>query len=399
MRVPGASRARGADRALPCRSHRPAALLPLVLLVPLALAGGCTLAPPREDIAARVARIEPAALGDHVRELAALGPRDEGNEAACRATLDLLAARLRTWGWEVREEPYLGVVVEMAPKYVEAPDGSLVQDGWRGSTPIRVNSNLLAEKRGRVDDVVVELGAHFDTHAWTVGADDNTSGVAALLEVARACADLQPDRTLRLCFFNGEERGLKGSAAHAAALAESGEALDAALVLDTVGFTSRAPGSQDAPVRIPLLAWMPETADFVFLAGNWDSGPVADDFEDAAERYVPALRTWGVKRIAGWFKDSERSDHASYWHHDLRAVLLTDTANFRNPHYHQPSDRPETLDLDFAANVARAACAWALERVTPGGSSQPFPATSPSPQAAPHARPAPSEPPGAAPTL
>jgi aminopeptidase YwaD len=345
---------------------RVAALAALAMLA--TLAAGCALPPPRREVAERVARINASALGGHVAALTALGPRPESDEAVGRATLDLLAAHLRAWGYDVREEPFVAPTYQLTELPPEPdPGGEPVRPRFGfASAGEREHRNLVAERRGRREPgTVVELGAHWDTVPGTVGADDNASGVAALLEVARACAEAPTDRTLRFCFYAHEERGLWGSAAHARAVASSGERLVGALVMDMVGFASHEPDSQDAPVRIPLIAWMPGTADFIFIAGNWDSGDLADDFEDAAERYVPALPVWGVKRIAGWFSDSGRSDHASYWEAGLPAILLSDTAEFRSPHYHRASDRPATLDLEFAANVARAACAWALEHAHP----------------------------------
>jgi len=359
---------------LPLPGGRAAWAVALTVLTSLtSLIPGCALAPPRPEIAARVALITPEALGGHVAALTALGPRVESDEAACRASLDLLAAQLRGWGYDVREEPFV------APSYPfvrvdapRAPGEGTVGAAWiRTRVEQHAHVNLLAERRGSREPLaVVELGAHYDTVPGTVGADDDASGCAALLAVARACAQAPLDRTLRFCFYAAEETGLHGSAAHAAALAASDETLVGALVMDMVGFASDAPDSQEAPVRIPLIAWMPETADFIFLAGNWSSGGLADDYEDAAARYVPGLRTWGVKRIAGWFADAGRADHASYWAHGLHAILLTDTAEFRSPHYHRPSDTPATLDLPFAAEVARAACAWALEHAGPPPASR-----------------------------
>ncbi len=335
-------------------------------LAALALLGaGCALPPPRPEIAARIARITPEDFAADVDALTAHGPRVESDETACRITLDRLAAPLRGWGYEVREEVFVAPTYPFIEERTEpAPGASGVATvSWRR---IRIDNhvhvNLLAERRGaREPHSVVELGAHYDTVPGTVGADDDTSGVAALLSIAQACADAPLDRTLRFCFFAAEETGLHGSAAHAKALAASDEHLVGALVMDMIGYASSEPDSQDAPVRIPLLAWMPETADFVFLAGNWSSSALADDYEDAAARYVPGLSVWGLKRIAGWFSDAGRADHASYWDVGLPAILLSDTANFRTPHYHQPSDTPATLNLPFATDVARAACAWALE--------------------------------------
>ena len=191
--------------------------------------------------------------------------------------------------------------------------------------------NLIAEKRGLVEpEVVIEVVAHYDTVPATVGAIDNASGVAALLEVARVCADAPTERTLRFVFTAMEEHGLQGARAHVRLLqarAEAGtERLDAALVLDPVGVTNRAPDSQDSPVRIPFLFWPPSTGDFLGVFGNWGSSGVAGQVQQVAERYAPDLATYTVKRLTGMLDDGRRSDHAPYWDAGYQAVWLASVA-------------------------------------------------------------------------
>jgi Zn-dependent M28 family amino/carboxypeptidase len=110
---------------------------------------------------------------------------------------------------------------------------------------------------------------------FSPGADDNSSGVAALLEVARVLAGAPTRRTLRFCFFGAEEVGLQGSAAHLEALRADETRVIAALHLDSVGFRATAPGSQGAPDDIPWFLSVPDRGDFVLVAGNWSSGWVA----------------------------------------------------------------------------------------------------------------------------
>jgi hypothetical protein len=327
----------------------------LPLVVCAAAIAACAGVAPRPEVAARTEGVSQLRLEAAVTALAGAGPRHGGDAAATGRTLEWLSARLRELGYEPELEPF-----EASVSTVERVDGGGLIQVVRAGT----HHNLLATRRGaREPEVVVELGAHYDTVHGSPGADDNASGVAVVLEVARLAAATRTERSLRFCFYALEEEGLLGSRAHAQRVAaRADERLDGVLVLDMVGYARSAPGSQRSPVRIPLLFDPPATADFVFLAGNWSSGALGDSFEGAARCYAPDLDVYGVKRLAAWHADGWRSDHASYWDCDLRAILLSDTAELRTPHYHRPSDTPDTLDYGFLTSVARATCGWALER-------------------------------------
>ena len=313
----------------------------VVTVVALTSLGSC-VAPPSPAVAAALPTITPARVETLIAEQVAIGPRPWSDPEAGEATVAWIEAQLTAAGYTPRRESF---VVNTIPQH-----------------------NVIAERVGTVNPkTFVELVAHHDTVPGTPGADDNATGVAALLEVARVLADAPPpERSVRFVFVAMEERGLTGSRVHverlAARIQRGEEQLDVALVVDMLGFRSFEPDSQDAPIRIPLVASMPHTADFILLAGNFDSTDRAADLEDDFERYVPDVRVWAVKRIAGFFADAARSDHKNYWDADLRAIWLTDTANFRSPHYHRASDTLDTLDLDFTAGIARAIAAWTLER-------------------------------------
>jgi hypothetical protein len=128
-----------------------------------------------------------------------------------------------------------------------------------------------------------------------------------------------------------------------------------------VGFRSRAPGSQKLPRGLPV-ALAPDTGDFLGMVANRGSNPIAESLMGLAARHVPqfavvALQVhFGLERV---FSDLTRSDHAPFWRAGIPAIMWTDTAEFRNPHYHLPSDTPNTLDYDFMADVTRLALARA----------------------------------------
>jgi aminopeptidase YwaD len=324
-----------------------------LLAIAAALTAASCAAAPRAEVVELVARVDEARLRADVESLCAAGPRPSGDAQGVRRTLDWLRERLAPTGLAVHEER--GTAEIRVARVDES--GEYAQVVW--STEAREVVNLVVElPGGSLPWQVVEVGAHYDTAPRSPGADDNASGVVALLELARLLAERPRERTLRLVFFGAEEVGLQGSRIHAQRQLERGHEWHVgAIVLDMVGFALREPDTQRMPLRIPLLFDPPTTADFVFVAGNYHSGGIGNLFEDAADRYVPELEYYSVNRVAGWVSDGHRSDHASYWRAGLRAIQLGDSADQRSPHYHRASDTPETLDYRFLADVTRALAA------------------------------------------
>ncbi len=207
------------------------------------------------------------------------------------------------------------------------------------------------------------VGAHFDTVSSTPGADDNASGVAVLLEVARHAARLAPRRTLEFVGFNLEEpQDLAGSykvgsARFAAHARRRGKRYAGALILEMVGYTDAASGSQ----RVPPLVFkrVPDSADFLTAVGDGRSRRLLRSFARSADRHVPELTLVTYRTfLRGWALPLTRlSDNASFWDRRYPALMITDTAFLRNPHYHMASDSADTLDYEFMAKVARAVTA------------------------------------------
>ncbi len=211
------------------------------------------------------------------------------------------------------------------------------------------------------------VGAHFDTVSTSPGADDNASGVAAMLEVARHAATLRPRRTLQFVGFNLEEPQdmvgtyRVGSTRFARRARREGRRYEGALVLEMVGYTDRRSGTQQVPLLI--FKRVPDSGTFVAAVGDGRSRRLLRAFDDAATRYVPDLPvvTYGT-RLRGWALPLTRlSDNASFWDRRYPSLMITDTAFLRNPHYHQISDRADTLDFEFMARVTRAVLATVAE--------------------------------------
>ncbi|WP_447975243.1 M20/M25/M40 family metallo-hydrolase [Nitrospira sp. Kam-Ns4a] len=221
--------------------------------------------------------------------------------------------------------------------------------------------NVIAELPGATSDAGPPLivAAHYDTVPGSPGADDNASGLAVLLEAARSLAAPPPAAPVRFIAFCLEEENLLGSLAYAAALRERGEPLRGAIVLECVGFARPEEGTQQVPPGVPIA--VPSAGDFLVVVGNAASAGLVAAIEGAARRDVPNLKTVPlvVPGQGDLLPDTRRSDHAAFWQYGYPAVMLTDTANFRNPHYHQPTDTLDTLDLSFIERVTRLVVAAA----------------------------------------
>lgn len=216
-----------------------------------------------------------------------------------------------------------------------------------------VHQNLVLDLPGqgtRKREIVI-VGAHYDSVADCPGADDNGSALAAMLEIGRTLAPLPHEHDLRLVAFDLEETGFRGSRHHAAECAWARQPVRLMMSLEMLGYCSREPGSQQYPGKLGLI--LPDRADFIGLLSNLrgirSTLTLARGLRSARARTI-ALPT-GVR--GEWVPASCRSDHVPFWELGFPAVLVTDTAGLRNPHYHQPSDLPQTLDYEFLETVSR----------------------------------------------
>jgi Zn-dependent M28 family amino/carboxypeptidase len=265
------------------------------------------------------------ALRLHVDRLAGLiGPRTLQKPKTIEATLGYLRGQWAQMGYPVSEEPF---------------------DAMGDAA-----TNLVIERKGsNKPSEIVLLGAHYDTVPTTPGADDNASAVAVMLEVSRLLKSHQGRRTARYVAFACEEPPYfnldsMGSQQHARESRKRGDQIVGMLCLEMVGYFSDAPGSQQIPRGIPkALRWFfPKRGNFLAAVGNLASWKLALGFR------------WGFKRATrlGLFSiclpeaigEIRLSDNSSFWDQGYPALMLTDTSFLRNPHYHQPTDTPQTLD-------------------------------------------------------
>ena len=214
-------------------------------------------------------------------------------------------------------------------------------------------ANIVAEKAGKKHSgKIVVVGAHYDTPPGSPGADDNASGIAGLLEIARHHSELEMDRTIRFVAFVNEEppyfqTELMGSRVHARGCRERNEQIVAMLCLECIGYYRDQPGSQIYPP--PLGRWYPDRADFIAFCSDVRSYPLLRKAIRVFRTTMkfPSEGLVAPKRFAeiGW------SDHWSFWQEQYPAIMITDTAFLRNRHYHLASDRPDTLDYERMARV------------------------------------------------
>ena len=254
-----------------------------------------------------------------------------------RAARDYVAAEFKALGLEVQLAPFL----------------------FRGRTYHNVVAVLPGRDERRPHLLV---GAHFDSTADTPGADDNASGVAVLLECARlsSAPARQPDVGVEFVGFDLEElqtvtgRYRVGSHALARERRARRETIAGALVLEMVGYRDPTPGAQVVP---PFLGIdVPRTGDFLAAVGDARSKDLLEGFVAGARTAAPGLPLVPYRtRLRGWLLPLTRlSDNASFWDQGYPALMLTDTAFLRNPHYHGSTDTGATLDFAFMAQVTEA---------------------------------------------
>jgi Zn-dependent M28 family amino/carboxypeptidase len=203
------------------------------------------------------------------------------------------------------------------------------------------------------------IGAHYDSESKTMGADDNASGVAGLLAIAEAFQRHPPTLPVEVVAYTLEEPPYfatdnMGSRQHARSLADAGSRPDLVLVLEMIGYFSDAPASQHYPVP-GMTALYPERGDFIAVVGKLSAAGAVRRVKSAM-RGASDLPVYSINAPA-WIPGVDFSDHASYWPYDIPAVMITDTADNRNPHYHRASDTPEKLDYERMRQVVKGVLA------------------------------------------
>jgi Zn-dependent M28 family amino/carboxypeptidase len=244
------------------------------------------------------------------------------------------------------------------------------KEGWAATSQLvcawgKVYRNVVAIKYpdspGQGEELPpLLIGAHYDTVSGSPGADDNASGLVVLLEVASLLRARLLRRPVWLVAFCLEEQDRLGSQAFASRLKAERRELAGAIILECVGFTRSEAGTQQIPPGVPIA--VPTQGDFLAIVGNEASRALVTQLDQEAQRNASQLKPLSlvVPGRGEALPDTRRSDHASFWDAGYPAVVLTDTANFRNPHYHRATDTVDTLNFEFLSKVVATVAATAI---------------------------------------
>jgi Zn-dependent M28 family amino/carboxypeptidase len=207
------------------------------------------------------------------------------------------------------------------------------------------------------------IGAHYDSVAGTVGADDNASAVAVQLETARNLKELfsreKLDLNIKLVSFALEEppayrTRYMGSRVYAQKASKEQEKIDGMICLEMVGYACHEPGCQNYPFPLGFFDY-PKTGNFIGIVGNFKSGGFTQTLINAFQKNTELPVVQLSVPFNGWIIPAVRlSDHASFWDQGYKAVMVTDSAFFRNPNYHTPADTMEKLDYRFMAQLVES---------------------------------------------
>lgn len=269
-----------------------------------------------------------AGLHTHVRRLAEeIGERNVFRPEALESAASYLVRSLESLGY--------------SPAIQELQSGG------------RKVKNIEAQLSGQSKrDEILVVGAHYDSVFGSPGANDNGSGVAAVLELARLFRKKSPDRTIRFVFFTNEEppnfgSENMGSWHYAKRCRDGGETVVGMLSIETIGYYSDKKGSQEYPA--PFSLFYPDTANFIGFVANPAS-------KDLLFRCITSFRRhtqFPSEGIAApsWISGIDWSDHACFWKFGYPAIMITDTAPFRYPYYHTREDTPDKVDYERTARV------------------------------------------------
>jgi Zn-dependent M28 family amino/carboxypeptidase len=244
--------------------------------------------------------------------------------------------------------------LEGAAHYIETRLGALgyAVESQRFDAKGRAYRNLVVRLGPDTPDLLV-IGAHYDVAGEQPGADDNASGVAGLLELARLLRGQALRQGVELVFYTNEEPPFfrtpyMGSAVHAKSLAARGKRASLMLSLECIGYFSDEPGSQSHPLRL-LNSLYPTTGNFIALVGYYQDGPVSREVK-AALLSASDLPVHSIN-APGFVVGVDFSDHLNYENEGYVGMMLTDTAFYRNKAYHTPQDTADRLDYDRMAKV------------------------------------------------
>ncbi len=263
--------------------------------------------------------------------------------------------QLAQWGtveiddFSVRGRIHHNLILDLPP--LSPP---LAKGGKQEESPVASGGkqdNLGIEKQIKKQLPPIVIGAHYDTVPGSPGADDNATGVAVLLELARAIASAPLKYPVQLVAFDMEEYGYLGSSHHAAKYKQQQESIRLMICLEMLGYCNHNPNSQNYPAG--LKNFYPNNGNFIALIGTLRTVPDLINLSGKIRKSGQPCEWLPLPNRGLIVPDTRRSDHVPFWDKGYPAIMVTDTANMRNPHYHRESDKIETLDLDFLTAVCQ----------------------------------------------
>ncbi|MEO2054050.1 MAG: M28 family peptidase [Nitrospira sp.] len=299
-------------------------------------------------------------LKKHVEHLAlGIGERHFAKPEALDLTADYIHSVFTTLRYKPEYETFQ---IDHPPLLTELRTGSEERHALKGALYKNVVATLQGRLGGRNEEIIV-IGAHYDTVAGSPGADDNASGVAVLLEVARLLQGFRLDKTVVFVAFTNEESpffrtSAMGSAQYVASALRQNKKIIFMVSLEMLGFYTDHPASQTYP---PFLRFFyPDRGNFITIAGNLSSRTfvkkMAFLFRNNTDIPLEALA------LPRFVPGIDFSDQLNFWKKGIPAVMMTDTAFYRNPHYHLSTDLPQTLDYEKMAEVAKGMFFYLLDQ-------------------------------------
>ncbi len=263
-----------------------------------------------------------------------IGVRTYRDTDRLQRAAEYISEQFRSFGYQVSRQPFV----------------------FQGNT----YHNLIAERSGHLrPEKVLVIGAHYDTVRTTPGADDNASGVAGLLGLARALAAVTVSKTVRFVAFALEEPPVSrtrnmGSHHYARSLKEKNERVEGMISLEMIGYFCDRDGSQHYPLPLFKLKY-PIQGNYISMVGAVRSRALTQSFAASFRKAVdlPVVTLNAPAIVIG----IDFSDHWSFGKFGYKAFMVTDTAFYRNPNYHAPTDLPETLDYERMAKVVEGLAA------------------------------------------
>ncbi|MBX9670284.1 MAG: M28 family peptidase [Candidatus Obscuribacterales bacterium] len=253
-----------------------------------------------------------------------------------------------------RSSDYVPQRQEFSVETFSQAQRTVTSDSIRFPTVKHTAFNVIAEKSGASSSSgIVVVGAHYDSVYDCPAANDNGSGVAALLEIARLLRPLVPTKTLRFVAFTNEEPPFfrteqMGSYQYAKSCNERKEKVAAMICLETIGFYTDAPNSQQYPHAVFDLTF-PKTGNFISFVSNLQSASLLRQCVGTFRKSVK-FPSEGIA-IPEQIKGVDFSDQINFWRFGYSSIMVTDTAFYRYPHYHEAEDTPDKINYDNLARV------------------------------------------------